>query len=133
MARKQVHAAVNHCIEAGQPVKALDTAVAAHVAEQNVAGMSPADTLPYLHRIGSHHESTGDLVAAERASTRRYASPARFYPSARIAGAIGHRAVLTARRPGSPRPRSTCTSGTAAGTMRMPYADVGPADAPCRR
>eukprot|EP00397_Hematodinium_sp_SG-2012_P000872 GEMP01000873.1.p1 GENE.GEMP01000873.1~~GEMP01000873.1.p1 ORF type:complete len:1750 (+),score=429.25 GEMP01000873.1:263-5512(+) len=71
VAQKQVDAAINHYIEAGCSLKAIDATIAArqwHKAEQllETTTNDPNVALPYYEKLGQHYANSRQLEAAER-------------------------------------------------------------------
>jgi intraflagellar transport protein 172 len=67
--QKQMDAAINHFIEAGQSLKAIEAAMQCRQfakAAGIIDFLEPSQATPYYKRIAQHYESTGNLEEAER-------------------------------------------------------------------
>lgn len=69
MSQKQMDAAINHFIEAGQSMKAIDAALQCRQfvkAAGIVEFLEPAKAMPYYKRIAQHYETVNNYEEAER-------------------------------------------------------------------
>ncbi|MEW5300130.1 MAG: hypothetical protein WDW38_002966 [Sanguina aurantia] len=69
MGQKQMDGAINHFIEAGQSLKAIEAAIGCRQfakAAGIIEYLEPGKALPYYKRIAQHYESTRHLEEAER-------------------------------------------------------------------
>lgn len=65
----QLDAAVNHFVEAGQSIKAIQAAMECRQWQKAagiVEALDPNTAAPFFKRIARHYESARDLEAAER-------------------------------------------------------------------